>query len=155
MAGFIHIVIFLFVTSCSSIQYNDHEIQELPASLQGGILVTFEVHGTEFNTWVTNPNTIGQIYAVRSGEEIASIPYGKVMPGPGIADHNEPYHWHLDPEDFEMVKEPGLSCVSDPLEVERNLDEYISDGKYFCPADANLVRVTDYRLPPPRFLTGN
>lgn len=154
-AALIFVNTILFVSACTSIKKDGYQHQASTASLKGGILVTFEAGGGEFNAWITNPDAIVQIYAVRSGEGISNIPYGKVLAGAGMADHNEPYNWHLDPNEFSMLDQPLATCNSDPIEVEQNLDTYLSNDEYFCPADASVIRVTDYRVPPPHILTGN
>ena len=42
--------------------------------LEGGILATFQVSQEEFRVWVTNEETIEQIFDLRDGRSTASIP---------------------------------------------------------------------------------
>jgi hypothetical protein len=112
--------------------------------LQGGILVTFQVSGEEFRVWVTNRQTIGQIFAVLDGLNRASIPNGAIHAGPGRQDHNAPWSWHLDPEDIQMAEATIEVCDGRPSLVEASLGEYLAQGR-FCPWGASLVNILDRR----------
>ncbi len=113
--------------------------------LSGGILATFEVVGEEFRVWVTNPETIQQILDLQRGASEASIPNGVVLRGPGQADHNQPWSWHLDPQDIEMAEVTMELCDGTPSFVEEELDYFVDTVGRYCPWMARLLEVEDYR----------
>lgn len=112
--------------------------------LEGGVLATFRVSGEEFRAWVTNEATIQQIFDLESGESAANIPNGALLEGPGPADHNAPWSWHLDPEDIEMAELSVEVCDGRPSLVESLREDYLTVGR-FCPWGAELVGVQDLR----------
>ena len=116
-----------------------------PGELSGGILVTFEAAGEKFKVWVTNPQAIEDILALRDGTSTATIPNGAIREGPGLADHNAPWSWHLDPEDIEMAEVAMELCDGAPWFVEEELDQFIETAGRYCPWSAALVSVEDYR----------
>ena len=111
------------------------------AELRGGVLATFEVVGEQFQVWVTNPQTIQQILDLAAGDSTANIPNGRLLPGPGTADHNLPWNWHLDPEDMEMAEVATELCDGSPSYVEEHLDEFVETVGRYCPLSAWLVSV--------------
>jgi hypothetical protein len=118
----------------------------LSGGLEGGVLATFDVLGEQFRVWVTNPATIQQLFDLQAGLSDASIPSGRLLTGPGQADHNAPWSWHLDPEEIEMAEFTIELCDSTPSYVEANLAEIIATVGYFCPWSAELVSIEDFRL---------
>ena len=112
--------------------------------LTDGALATFEVSGERFHVWVTNDATIEQILDLRDGTSEANIPNGVLRPGPGIADHNEPWLWHLDDEEIAMAEAAIEVCDGRPSLVDALLDDYLRVGR-FCPWGARLVSVDDRR----------
>ena len=116
-----------------------------PGGLSGGILATFQVVDEEFQVWVTNPQTIQQILDLQRGISSANIPNGSILRGPGQADHNEPWSWHLDPEQIEMAEITVEVCDGAPSFVEEELDYFVETVGQYCPWRARLVAVEDYR----------
>jgi hypothetical protein len=114
-------------------------------ALQGGVLATFDVSGEPFKVWVTNPATIEQLLALERGESAANIPNGRILPGPGLADHNAPWNWHLDPDDIEMAEATIELCDGAPNYVEANLAEFTGSVLRYCPWAAQLVALQDLR----------
>jgi hypothetical protein len=112
--------------------------------LSGGGLATFEVSGEQFRVWVTNDRTIEEILDLRDGTSMASIPNGALRPGPGADEHNDPWSWHLDPEDVHMAETTIEVCDGRPSLVEAMLDAYLAVGR-FCPWGATLVSIEDRR----------
>ena len=100
--------------------------------LEGGVLATFRVSEEEFHVWVTNEVTIQQILDLRDGRSTANIPNGTLHEGPGRADHNAPWTWHLDPIDIEMADATIEVCDGRPSLVDSLLDDYLTVGR-FCP----------------------
>ena len=113
-------------------------------ALQGGILATFRVSQEEFRIWVTNEQTIQQILDLRDGKSSANIPNGALHEGEGLADHNAPWLWHVDPVDIEMAEFTIEVCDGRPSLVDSLLDDYLRVGR-FCPWGAQLVGVKDLR----------
>ncbi len=112
--------------------------------LKGGVLATFDVVGERFRVWVTNRQTIRDLYALQQGQSTASIPSGRILRGPGRARHNAPYHWHLDPWDIEMAEVAIEVCDATPSYVEENVDEFVENVGRYCPWSAKLVELQDY-----------
>ena len=118
------------------------KIDKKPA-LTGGIMVTFDVLGEKYSVFITNGNTIEQVFAVQRGESAAKIPSGKLIEG--SVSYNEPWSWHIDPEDIHMAELTIELCDGTPSQVEENLDYWLSAVKRFCPWSATIVRIEDYR----------
>ncbi len=113
-------------------------------ALRGGVLATFRVSGEDFRVWVTNEETIQQIFDLRDGRSSAGIPNGALHEGQGRADHNAPWTWHLDPTDIEMADQTIEACDGRPSLVDSLLEEYLVVGR-FCPWGAELVGLQDFR----------
>ena len=112
--------------------------------LEGGVLATFRVSQEEFQAWVTNQETIQQIFDLRDGTSTANIPNGALREGQGQAGHNAPWTWHLDPIDIVMADLTIEVCDGRPSLVDSLLSDYLTVGR-FCPWGAELVRVQDFR----------
>jgi hypothetical protein len=113
--------------------------------LAGGVLATFDVTGQQFKVWITNPETIGQVLALRDGTSMANIPNGTLREGPGEGAHNAPWNWHLDPEEIAMAEITIEICDGEPSYVEEHLEEFIATVGSYCPWSAQLVAVEDLR----------
>jgi hypothetical protein len=113
--------------------------------LRGGALATFEVGDERFRTWTTNPQTIQDLHKLQQGTSTASIPNGRILYGSGRAKHNAPYHWHLDPQDISMVEVAIELCDASLTYVEENVDEFVGTVGRYCPWQARLVELRDYR----------
>jgi hypothetical protein len=114
-----------------------------PRVLGGGVLATFEVINERFNVFVTNEETIQQILDLQAGIGTETIPNGPVRRGPGEAQHNEPYTWHLDPEETVLTEFSDPVCDGPPTFIEERLDDF--DGQIYCPGNSRLVDVLDLR----------
>jgi len=134
------IVLGLFVSSCSGGPTGSEE-----EILQDGILATFSVEGETFAVWITSPQTIEQVLNLRDGESQATIPNGPLRKGPGRAAHNEPWSWHMDPEETVMAETTIELCDGLPSFVESDIDQWIDVVGRFCPWGAVLVSVRDFR----------
>ena len=113
--------------------------------LEGGVLALFEVSGERFSAFVTNPETISEILALEAGTSEASIPNGRLIRGPGPAEYNLPWSWHMDPMEIEMAEVTIELCDGTPSIIENNLDEWLEVVGQFCPWDARLISVDDLR----------
>ena len=114
-------------------------------SLEGGVLASFDVVGERLNVWVTNPQTVQQLFDLRDGKSIAHIPNGRIIGGPGRGGHNTPWSWHLDPVDIEMAEAAIEVCDATPSYVEANRDYFIEVVGRYCPWSGQLVGLVDYR----------
>jgi hypothetical protein len=112
--------------------------------LKGGVLATFQVEGDTFRFWTSNPATIGGLFALEDGESQASIPNGPLVSGPGQGYHNQPWGWHLDPDQTEMAENTIEVCSGLPSFVEENLADWMALGRY-CPWSAVLTGLEDFR----------
>ncbi len=110
--------------------------------LHGGILVTFAVQGETMKVWITNQQTIDDVFAVYEGRSSATIPNGKLVRG---SAYGNPWSWHLDPEDIEMASMTIELLDGLPSHVEENLDYWIDTVGRFAPWRANIVGIQDWR----------
>jgi hypothetical protein len=121
-------------------------------ALKGGVLATFDVSGERFRVWVTNPQTIWDLYLLQRGESTASIPNGRILRGAGRAQHNAPYGWHLDPRDIAMADFTTEVCDARPSYVEENTGEFVDKVGRYCPWSARLLELRNYtgaKIEPP------
>ncbi|MEA2529666.1 MAG: hypothetical protein QOF33_3728 [Thermomicrobiales bacterium] len=118
---------------------------ERPSHQRGGVLATFKVQDERFRVWVTNPETVQALFDLKDGKSTASIPNGRLRPGPGIERHNAPWHWHLDPEDIELADFTTELCDAKPSYVEAHRREFIRKVGRYCPWAAELVDLQDFR----------
>jgi hypothetical protein len=132
--GFIIAVFTLLIAGCTS-----------PASpdLEGGILATFDVQGEEYSIFITNEDTIDDVFALEAGTSNATIPSGKLLRGQ--VSYNKPWSWHIDSEDIVMAEITIELCSGLPSHVEENLDYWVDTVRRFCPWSAELVEIVDYR----------
>jgi hypothetical protein len=110
---------------------------------KGGVLATFDVQGERFSIFITNPETIEQVYALSKGESDARIPSGRLLRGQ--VSYNKPWHWHIDSQDIAMAHVTMELCDGRPSDVENNSDYWIDSVGRFCPWSAQLVVLNDYR----------
>jgi len=111
--------------------------------LSGGVLATFRVIEEEYSIFITNPETIEQVYALQRGESNANIPIGLVRRG--AVSYNQPWSWHIDSEDISMVEMTIELSDGLPSYLEEDLDYWVDTVKYFSPWSAKLIEVIDYR----------
>jgi len=111
--------------------------------LRGGILATFDVVGEQYRIFITNEETIEQVFALQRGESQANIPSGGLVAGQ--VAYNRPWSWHIHPEDVHMAEMTIELCDGTPSLVEADLDYWLNTVKRFCPWGAKLIDVQDYR----------
>ncbi|MHC4729295.1 MAG: BP74-related protein [Planctomycetota bacterium] len=97
-----------------------------------------------FRVWITNAQMIDDVFQVQAGVNPNRFPTGALLTGPGKADHNLPWSWHLDPDDIAMAEIAMEVCDGRPSIVEQFLADYLKVGR-FCPWGATLDSVEDYR----------
>jgi hypothetical protein len=132
----ITMMVVLLISACR-VDTNDE--------LQGGVLAEFQVIDETFKVWVTNPNTIQQLYDLQDGISQANIPNGRIHHGPGQANHNEPWSWHLDPEDIEMAEMTMELCDGALWFIEEEVNYFVETVQRFCPWEATLVSLEGFR----------
>ncbi len=138
-------------SACSVYQFN---VSSSTASYKGGILATFEVQGEEFHVWITNVDTIRELIQIQTGDLSKRVLYGPILSGSGENDHNKPYSWHLDPAKTVLIPVSPSSCNAKPDQVEKNLTRFLDVIQSYCPWQAVLVRIDDYRIPAPAIQHG-
>jgi hypothetical protein len=124
-------------------------------ALKGGILLTIDVQGEQFKAFITNPETIRQLNEIRAGTAPEMRLVGRISLGAGESDYNAPYEWHLDPYDIRFVSAVDKDCDGTPSFVEANLKHFLEQVKQYCPSQAVIVKVTDYRPSLPNLLKGS
>jgi len=111
--------------------------------LSGGILVTFDVNGETYRIFITNEEAIQQVFDVQRGESQARIPSGKLIKG--SVWYNEPWSWHIDSQDIHMAEVTIELCDGTPSQVEADLDYWVDTVGRFCPWNATIVKIEDFR----------
>jgi hypothetical protein len=105
------------------------------------VIATFDVLGETFRVRVENADTIEQVRALERGESTASIPNGRLLRGDGGV--NQPWSWHLDPNDIEMAEFAIELCDGTPSMVEEDLDYWVDTVGRYCPWSGELVSVEE------------
>jgi hypothetical protein len=123
--------------------YRLHLTIRAPEALSGGILATFDVVGERYRVFITNDETIEQVLALQRGESQATIPSGRIVRG-SVA-YNQPWSWHIDPDDIHMAEMTIELCDGLPSHVEGDLDYWVDTVQRFCPWSAELVEIQDFR----------
>lgn len=113
--------------------------------LRGGVVATFDVTGQRFKLFVTNAQTIADLFALQNGQSTASIPNGRVRRGRGAGEHNAPYDWHMDPNDVHLADATIELCDGSPSYVQQHIGEYVDVIERYCPWGAALVSIEDHR----------
>jgi hypothetical protein len=129
-----------------SIKPNDYRLQltvDKKSSLSGGILVTFDVVGEKYSIFITNQKTIDDVFAVQEGKSKATIPNGLLVRGG--TSYNDPWSWHIDPEDIHMADMTIELSDGTPSQVEDNLDYWLYTVKRFSPWSARITSIEDFR----------
>lgn len=111
--------------------------------LSGGILVTFDVVGEEYSIFITNNQTIEDVFAVQRGESQATIPNGLLVEG--AVFYNEPWSWHIDSEDIEMAEMTIELYDGLPSFVESELEYWLETVHRYAPWSAAIKAIEDFR----------
>jgi hypothetical protein len=101
----------------------------------GPVVVTMEVVDESFRVLLTQPGDVTNAWALLAGEEVPSVPNGRIVYGDGGV--NAPWSWQLDPDDFEWADVTTEVCDGKPSDVEAHLDT--SDR--YCPWHAPVLAV--------------
>ena len=79
------------------------------------IVVTFEVVDERYKVLLTDPADIDSARRLLAGEDVPSIPNGRVVRETGV---NEGYSWSIDPTDIEFAEVTIEVCDGLPSDVE-------------------------------------
>ncbi len=113
------------------------------AALSGGVLVTFDVVGEKYSVFFREPDAIHDVLAVHNGASQARIPSGRVVRGGTF--YNQPWNWHIDPDDIQMVELTIELCDGRPSDVEADIDYWVNTVGRYCPWGAVIIAVEDFR----------
>ena len=103
-------------------------------SPSGPVVVTFEVVDEQFKALFTDPADIDTARRLLAGEDVPSIPNGRVVRETGV---NEGYSWSLDPNDIEFADVTVTVCDGLPTDVENGS----VTGDRYCPTSAVVLAV--------------
>jgi hypothetical protein len=98
------------------------------------VVVTFEVIDERFKVLLTEAADIDTARRLLAGEDVPSIPNGRVLRETGI---NEGYSWSLDPNDIEFAAVTIEVCDGLPSDVETQV---VTSDRY-CPWSAVVIEV--------------
>ncbi len=102
------------------------------------VVVTFEVVDERFKALLTQPADIDIARRLLAGEDVPSIPNGRVVRETGV---NEGYSWSLDPNDIEFADVTIEECDGLPSDVETA----VVTGDRYCPWAATVIGVDPAR----------
>lgn len=100
----------------------------------GPVVVTFEVVEERFKALLTEPADIDIARRLLAGEDVPSIPNGRVLRETGV---NEGYGWSLDPNDIEFADVTVEVCDGLPSDVETG----VVTGDRYCPWSAVVLGI--------------
>ena len=104
------------------------------ASADAPVVVTFEVVDERYKVLLTEPADIDTARRLLAGEDVPSIPNGRVIRETGV---NEGYGWSIDPNDIEFADVTIEVCDGLPSDVEMG----IVTGDRYCPWSAVVLGV--------------
>ena len=102
------------------------------------VVVTFEVIDERFKALLTEPDDIDTARRLLAGEDVPSIPNGRIVRETGV---NEGYSWSLDPKDIEFAEVTIEVCDGLPSDVETG----VVTGDRYCPWSATVIGVDPAR----------
>ena len=102
------------------------------------VTVTFEVIDERFKALLTEPSDIEVARRLLAGEDVPSIPNGRIVRETGV---NEGYSWSLDPNDIEFTDVTIEVCDGLPSDVELG----VVTGDRYCPWSATVIGVDPAR----------
>jgi len=116
--------------------------------LVGGVLVTVDTGGEIWHWWVRDPVTADYLERAWNGTYSGSFS-GTLRAGPGAADHNAPWSWHVDPDAnghaLALYAPPNPPPPSTPSQCENGLSFYLYWNSLFVPNPFTIVAFRDYR----------
>ena len=98
------------------------------------VIVTFEVVDERYKVLLTEPADIDIARRLLAGDDVPSIPNGRVVRETGV---NEGYSWSIDPNDIEFGDVTIEVCDGRPSDVEMG----VVTGDRYCPWSAVVLGV--------------
>ena len=97
------------------------------------VVVTFEVIDERYKVLLTDPADIQIARRLLDGDDVPSIPNGRVVRETGV---NEGYGWSIDPNDIEFADVTVEECDGLPSDVEIGVT-----GDRYCPWAATVIGI--------------
>jgi hypothetical protein len=119
-------------TGLSACGLTDNTVSPGPSA--GPIVVTFEVDDERFKALLIDPTDIAIARRLLAGDDVPSIPNGRVVRETGV---NTGYSWSMDPNDIEFADTTVDVCDGLPSDEEAGT---ISGDRY-CPWSAVVVAI--------------
>jgi hypothetical protein len=116
-----------------------------PDLLVDGVVATFDTPEGEFSLFTTNESAIEALFRLQGGDTSATIPSGVLVPDSGAGEHNAPWSWHLHRQTIQLVDTAPVLCNGTVTQVEEDLENWLQNIRRFCPSNAELLEITDYR----------
>lgn len=110
-----------------------------------GVVAIWDVDGEQFRMWTSNQQTIADLEAIQAGGLDGHFPTGSVVDGSGEAGFNGPWGWHIDPTDASITDNAETECDVTPSELESSQERFMNAVGRYCPSDAELIDLLDYR----------
>lgn len=114
-------------------------------SLHGGVLLTLDSAGEVWTWWVTNPDTAQGLVDIWNGTRTAFSFGGVLRGGPGEADHNSPWSWHVDPLQNGIDGLTVPESPKTPSQCENQLAYWLAEGVVFLPPNTTIRSLEDRR----------
>jgi hypothetical protein len=105
-----------------------------PPDANAPVVVTFEVVDERFKVLLTDPKDIDSARRLLAGEDVPSIPNGRIVHETGV---NQGYSWSLDPNDIEFADVTIEDCDGLPSDVETA----VVVGDRYCPWAATVIGI--------------
>lgn len=105
-----------------------------PGDADAPVVVTFEVVDQRYKVLLTERADIETARRLLAGEDVPSIPNGRVVRETGV---NEGYSWSIDPNDIEFADVTIEVCDGSPSDVETG----VVTGDRYCPWSAVVIGV--------------
>ena len=97
------------------------------------VIVTFEVVDERYKVLLTDPADIQTARQLSNGDDVPSIPNGRIVHETGV---NEGYDWSIDPDDIEFTDVTVAECDGLPSDVETGVT-----GDRYCPWAAAVIGI--------------
>ena len=105
------------------------------------LIATWKVAGEAFHTVTVDPEVARAVMDTWLGYGDPKFPIGRLHRGSGVAEHNKPWNWNMNP--LALTEVAAEVCDGRPSDVEKDLDYWIGTVKSFCPWSA---RLSDLRI---------
>lgn len=97
--------------------------------------------GENFVVRIADPKTAALAHRIVNGLEPQRIVTGRLRSGNG--GFNQPWSWHLDPNDVALAEFTSELCDGCPSFVENDLMYWLNNVGWFCPWTAEILEAID------------